>query len=76
MKKTEWFPGRIKPALSGVYERDYPNVEGAQYCYYDATIGKWYVPADSTPLAADLGGLNDCISMCPDLNWRGITPNT
>ena len=70
---TEWFPGEVKPALPGVYQRDYRQAKnedriiGVAYSHWD---GKQWSLFDATVIGAALSrGLSSCHLRLP---WRGL----
>jgi hypothetical protein len=71
MKKTPWFPGHVKPARVGVYERNGPAGTHSYWTGKFWMLGAWGADAaadwDEWPLNAPLS------SGWQDLPWRGLT---
>jgi hypothetical protein len=61
-KLTPWFPGHVKPAHIGFYERDYHIVEAELADYWDGD--DWWVVPNGCPEERYLGA-----PVCP---WRGL----
>lgn len=72
-KVTPWFPGAVKPARKGVYQRDYIDdvrlIDDIRFNYWDGRNWRW--PARSAELAADFneGWLKSGFQSLP---WRGL----
>lgn len=66
MNRTPWFPGDIKPAHVGVYERQYNQAIG--FTLWDGKA--WKVGGASTPDGADTPHAGE--STFQELPWRGI----
>lgn len=69
MKLTREFPGKVRPARKGVYQRQYTFAAGRrwEYCYWNGA--RWYSWA-LTPYAAFHGML--MVSPSQKLPWRGL----
>jgi hypothetical protein len=67
---TQWFPGSIKPARAGVYERDDSKTDMANgnpgYAYFDGK--RWRAQSNSVRLAA----VRVLDSSHQRLPWRGL----
>lgn len=71
MKKTPWFPGHVKPARKGVYER---KGFGGTYSEWDGK--RWLLGANDVDAASDWGDWprrEDRRSFWQDHPWRGLT---
>ncbi len=67
MKKTEWYPGDMKPVRDGVYERDLgpPNFP----CFAKFSARRWYYSAGSIKMAAESTLVSDHQN---ESGWRGL----
>ena len=65
MKLTPWFPGTVKPARVGVYEREYGQ-DDFLYCRWD---GKYWHAWALTPKRAEKAYV---LSALQNLPWRGV----
>ena len=68
MKKTQWFPGEVKPVRDGVYEKTF-NVKGRWQVYSRWRDNRWHRFC-STPYAAYKD--EERSRHQNDLPWRGL----
>jgi hypothetical protein len=72
LPRTDWFPGDVWPARSGVYERRY--VMGLVYvhrwCYFNRSLFMWAAGAEN-PLHAMASA--HIPAPLQGLDWRGLT---
>lgn len=66
-KLTPWFPGDVKPARKGVYERDFPN--GSLYSRWNGR--HWIFGYYAVEHAATRVGK----SLYQTKRWRGLSSN-
>lgn len=71
-RATGWIGGNVKPALKGVYQRDYRKARsdrdvGIAYCHWDGKRWGVYGP---TPQSAQQ--FNNLSSAYQTLPWRGL----
>lgn len=69
MKKTPWFPGHVKPARVGVYERKWPDGERVWSVWNGRHWGHSFILTERR--------VDECrflgIGMAQDIPWRGLT---
>jgi len=67
MKKTKWYPAKIKPVRIGVYERRYKNVPlSPLFCLWN---GRFWCPGS---FDKEFAAYYDSPSYTQNLPWRGI----
>jgi hypothetical protein len=73
MKLTEWFPGSIKPARKGVYQRQLPQ-QGISYARWNGEYWlravPWLLPR---PAWERQNRKPAALSFNQDAPWRGVT---
>lgn len=69
MNLTPWFPGQVKPARPGVYEREYAGPPGGPW-FSEWTGAQWLSPA-RTPLVASKQVTRSFTQ--DSVRWRGLT---
>lgn len=70
-RKTDWYPGHIRPIRSGVYERQLPFDPATVFSYYDATTHHWYGDYPSALLAGKYTW-HTFVSREQRAPWRGM----
>jgi len=68
MKTTDWYPGTVKPAYVGVYEREIEKVD-KWYSYFSDAIG-W---SGVCPTPEEAYAYRSIASRFQELPWRGLT---
>lgn len=71
-KKTEWYPGSVKPARVGVYECQDSTGKEPYYCFWN---GEFWSAGEDTPLEAMAFArkLPSVMGYCQDkVPWRGL----
>ena len=66
MKLTPWFPGSVKPARVGVYERECPN----GWRSYNYWTGKTWSSPSPIPKGAEI--FKSYRSAYQNVRWRGV----
>jgi hypothetical protein len=73
MKKTDWYPGYVKPKRIGIYERNDEGTSmydgGPNFSYWDGKM--WRNSGDSVERADLHSGYGD--SSEQNLPWRGLS---
>lgn len=68
MKKTSWFPARIKPVHAGVYETKHPGIQSRSvYQHWDGEQWGYYQPSPEAAWA-----FRRSRSSYQERPWRGL----
>ena len=71
MEKTDWYPGDIRPARRGVYERDVLRIPALGYFWpFSYWNGRRWGPGSLTP---DTNKGARGTHVFQNLPWRGLT---
>lgn len=71
-KLTPWYPAKVKPIRTGVYERDMGEYCAGKYSYYSIYSGLWYGWAEWVDFAIE-NAQKGYVSSLQDRPWRGLT---
>lgn len=70
-KLTPWFPGGVKPARVGIYEREWPDLIGPFYARWDG----FYWGLSRKTVDEAIGAIDHWEIAHPDRRWRGLASN-
>jgi len=66
---TPWFPGNVRPARPGVYQRRLQSCKESFYAMWDGR--RWHLGADSLDDTIVGIGMHSIVQCEPRAQWRG-----